>query len=67
VTALGVTRKSDGTPVPMQGAGTAFAFDPVLAGYVFNLQTMGYAAGVYLLSFSAGNDPVVHTVQLKIK
>ncbi|HEX4963538.1 MAG TPA: hypothetical protein VF173_22100 [Thermoanaerobaculia bacterium] len=67
VTALGVTRKSDGTPVALQGAGTAFTFDSTLAGYVFNLQTTGYAAGVYLLSFSAAGDPVTHTVQFKVK
>ncbi|MFY9820558.1 MAG: hypothetical protein WAM82_04200 [Thermoanaerobaculia bacterium] len=67
VTALGVTRKTDGTPVPLPGAGTAFTFDSTLAGYVFNVNSTGYAAGVYLLSFSAAGDPVAHTVQFKIK
>ncbi|HEY0514594.1 MAG TPA: hypothetical protein VGH73_22015 [Thermoanaerobaculia bacterium] len=67
VTAVGVTRKSDGTPVPLPGAGSAFTFDPSLTGYVFNLGTTGYAAGTYLLSFSAANDPVVHTVQFRVK
>lgn len=31
------------------------------------VSTTGYAAGTYLLSFSAGNDPVPHTVQFKVK
>ncbi|HEV7784943.1 MAG TPA: hypothetical protein VGQ28_06370, partial [Thermoanaerobaculia bacterium] len=67
VTAVGVTRKTDGTSVPLQGAGTSFTFDSTLAGYVFNVNSTGYAAGVYLLSFSAAGDPVAHTVQFKIK
>jgi uncharacterized repeat protein (TIGR01451 family) len=67
VTALGVTRKTDGSSVPLPGAGTAFTFDSTLAGYVFNVNSTGYAAGVYLLSFSAAGDPVAHTVQFKIK
>jgi hypothetical protein len=67
VTALGVTRKTDGSSVPLPGAGTSFTFDSTLAGYVFNVNSTGYAAGVYLLSFSAAGDPVNHTVQFKIK
>jgi probable HAF family extracellular repeat protein len=67
VTALAVTRKSDGAPVSFPGAGSPFSFDTTFSGYVYNLSTTGYAAGTYLLSFSAGNDPVPHTVQFKVK
>ena len=67
VTALAVTRKSDGAPVAFPGAGSPFAFDSTLSGYVYNLGTTGYAAGTYLLSFSAAGDPVAHTVQFKVK
>lgn len=42
-----------------------FRFDSTLGtsgGYTFNLSTNGLAAGTYGFTFTAGNDPTVHTV-----
>jgi hypothetical protein len=35
--------------------------------YIFNLKTTGLGTGVYNLYFTAGTDPVVHTVQFQVK
>jgi hypothetical protein len=42
-----------------------FRFDS--GQYIFNLKTTGLTTGVYNLNFTAGNDPVVHTVQFQVK
>jgi hypothetical protein len=43
-----------------------FHYDPVLAGYVLNLDTTGLTAGTYTLSYKAGSDPVVHTLTFSV-
>jgi predicted extracellular nuclease len=35
--------------------------------YAFNLKTTGLSQGVYNLSFTAGNDPTIHTIEFRIK
>lgn len=42
-----------------------FRFDPTLGssgGYIFNLSTNSLAGGTYGFTFTAGNDPTIHTV-----
>lgn len=39
-----------------------FRYDPSLGGYIFNLDTKGFASGTYTLSYTAGNDPTVHSL-----
>ena len=34
---------------------------------MFNLKTTGLATGTYLLGFTAGSDPIVHTAPFQIK
>ena len=36
-------------------------------GYIFNLSTKGLATGTYVLSFKAGADKLVHSVQFEVK
>jgi predicted extracellular nuclease len=35
--------------------------------YIYNLKTTGLGTGVYNLYFTAGTDPVLHTVQFQVK
>jgi uncharacterized protein len=35
--------------------------------YIYNLKTAGLGTGVYNLYFTAGTDPVLHTVQFQVK
>ncbi|HEX6285615.1 MAG TPA: endonuclease/exonuclease/phosphatase family protein, partial [Pyrinomonadaceae bacterium] len=42
-----------------------FRFDD--GTYIFNLKTTGLSTGVYNLTFTAGTDPVLHTVQFQVK
>jgi hypothetical protein len=47
-----------------------FRYEPTLGsggGYIFNLKTTGLRTGSYLLGFTAGNDPAVHTVQFQVR
>jgi len=47
-----------------------FRFDSTLGptgGYIFNLSTKGLATGSYLLSFTAGSDPVAHTLTFQVR
>jgi len=70
VTALSITRISDNAAGALQAPGNSnpdFNFRYEGGSYAFNLKTTGYASGTYLLSFKAGNDPVVHTIQFKVK
>ncbi len=42
-----------------------FRFDATLGtsgGYIFNLSTKGLGGGTYGFTFTAGNDPTVHSV-----
>jgi hypothetical protein len=42
-------------------------FRPTGFGYIFNLSTKGLAAGTYALQFTAGSDPVTHSVNFGVK
>ncbi len=44
-----------------------FRYDATLRGYIFNLDTSGLGIGTYNLNFTAGNDPVPHSVQFRVK
>jgi uncharacterized protein len=44
-----------------------FRFDSAIEGYIYNLKTSGLTTGTYNLYFTAGNDPVVHTLQFQVK
>ena len=35
--------------------------------YIYNLKTSGLGTGIYNLYFTAGSDPVLHTVQFQVK
>jgi hypothetical protein len=46
-----------------------FRFDPTLGssgGYIFNLSTGGLAPGTYSLQFTAGSDPITHSVNFGV-
>jgi hypothetical protein len=46
-----------------------FRFDATLGstgGYIFNLSTRGLASGTYSLQFTAGGDPVTHSVNFGV-
>ena len=42
-----------------------FRFDDGM--YIYNLKTTGLSTGVYNLYFTAGDDPVLHSVQFQVK
>ena len=42
-----------------------FRFDNGM--YIFNLKTTGLSTGVYKLFFTAGSDPVLHSVEFQVK
>lgn len=44
-----------------------FRYDSSLGGYIFNLKTTDYPTGIYLLAFTVGADPTVHTVQFQVR
>jgi Tol biopolymer transport system component len=70
VSALSVVRVSDNAPGALAAPGNSnpdLDFKYASGSYQFNLKTTGYATGTYLLSFKAGNDPVIHTVQFQLK
>ena len=49
------------------GADPNFVYQNGQNSYRLKLKTKGYAAGTYLLSFRAGNDPTVHTVEFRVR
>ncbi len=75
VTAIGLAEISGNTPDVLKASGNAnpdniFRFDPTLGdggGYIFNLNTKGLLPGAYSLSFIAGTDPSVYTVQFQVR
>jgi hypothetical protein len=75
VTAVSVTQVSTNASGTLVSSGNAnpdnnFRFDPTLGtagGYIFNLSTKGFATGTYALSFTAGSDPTLHTVQFEVR
>ena len=42
-----------------------FRFDN--GSYILNLKTTGLSTGTYKLYFTAGDDPVTHSVQFQVK
>jgi hypothetical protein len=42
-----------------------FRFDN--GAYILNLKTTGLSTGTYNLYFTAGDDPVLHSVQFQVK
>ena len=46
-------------------ADTNFRFDN--GSYILNLKTTGLSTGTYNLFFTAGDDPVTHSVQFQVK
>lgn len=73
VTATHISPAGDpGTIIPVQDAGRSnpgglFRFDPTLGGYIFNLDTSKLPQGTYLLYFTAGEDPSVHTAEFAVR
>ncbi|HEX8500818.1 MAG TPA: pectinesterase family protein, partial [Pyrinomonadaceae bacterium] len=75
VRALGVSLITSETYGPVADSGNAnpdggFRFDPTLGesgGYIFNLQTKGYAPGTYKLHFTVGADPYVYSTQFQVR
>ena len=56
----------------IESAGSAnpdghFRYDADLDGYIFNLSTKGLSPGVYSLSLTAGSDPTVHEVEVRVR
>ena len=74
VTATALTQISTGAPGAVEASGNSnpgnnFRFDPTLGtsgGYIFNFSTRGLSTGTYALSFTAGNDPIIHMVQFQV-
>lgn len=72
VTAISVTRVSSSATGAIEeynddDPDSNFTFQNGQNAYRFKLKTKGYAAGTYLLSFRAGNDPTIHTVEFRIR
>lgn len=72
VHAVSVTKTSSNTPIELDDTGNAnpdfdFRYDSSLIGYVFNLNTRGYATGTYMLNFTAGADPNTHSAGFAVK
>jgi hypothetical protein len=68
--AVGVGQISSTSYGEVMAAGNAnpdnnFRFDT--SYYIYNLKTTGLGTGVYNLYFTAGSDPVLHTVQFQVK
>jgi len=75
VTATALTQLSTSAPGTLDTAGSAnpdnnFRFDASLGtagGYIYNLKVDALSTGTYAVSFTAKNDPIVHTVQFEIR
>jgi hypothetical protein len=71
VSGPGITLTVTGvSPRARPGLAPGRAFTPVNLGlwpcYQLNVDTAGYPAGTYTLSFTAGTDPVTHTARLTV-
>jgi predicted extracellular nuclease len=62
-----VSSSSDGDVITSGNANpdSNFRFDN--GSYIINLKTTGLSTGVYKLYFTAGNDPVQHSVEFQVK
>ena len=72
VHAVSIARVSSNTPATLDDTGNAnpdldFRYDASVAGYIFNLNTKGYASGTYSLTFTAGADPTLHSAPFAVK
>ncbi len=75
VTATALTQVSNNSPGVLEDAGNArpdsnFRYDATLGstgGYIYNLKTTSLSSGTYSLSFTAGSDPTVYSVQFQVK
>lgn len=70
LTATAVAHVSTGAPGVLEDSGNSNpdnAFRFAGGGYVFNLQTTGFAAGTYELTLMATGDPNPHQVQVQIR
>ena len=72
VHAVGVTRTGSNTPAALEDSGNAnpdfdFRYDAALGGYIFNLGTVGFSPGTYMLSFVAGGDPTTHAAAFAVR
>jgi hypothetical protein len=73
--AVSVVQISTSASVTLDDAGNAnpdfdFRYDSSLAatgGYIFNLKTTGYGTGSYLLNYTVGGDPNLHSVQFQVR
>jgi hypothetical protein len=70
VQAVGVIQVSSTSTAEVITSGEAnadnnFRFDN--GAYILNLKTTGLSTGVYNLNFTAGMDPVLHSVQFQVK
>ena len=70
VNAVGVTKVSSAIDGEVITSGSAnadnnFRFDN--GSYILNLKTTGLSTGVYNLNFTAGSDPVLHSVEFQVK
>jgi hypothetical protein len=70
VHAVSVVQTSSNAAVVLDDAGQAnpdFDFRYSASAYVFNLKTTGYGTGSYLLNFTIGGDPTLHTVGFQVR
>jgi hypothetical protein len=72
VHAVSVVQVSSQSSPALQDAGNAnpdfdFRYDSGLAGYIFNLQTTGFASGSFLLNFVAGGGSPMYSVGFQVR
>jgi hypothetical protein len=75
LTATGVHLVSTNAPGVLEDSGNAnpdnaFRYSAGLGetgGYIFNLSLAGFQQGTYAMTFTAGSDPSIHTVQFQVK
>jgi hypothetical protein len=70
--AQSVTMVGADAPAPLDDSGDTnpdfgFRYDRTLAGYIYNLSLKGVSTGTYNLNFTAGGDPVLHSVRLQVR
>jgi large repetitive protein len=68
VQAIDLIRKGDRNSISLPGGDDSnFRYDRGDDAYIFNLKTKHFQSGTYVLSFTASNDSVVHTVTFRVK
>jgi hypothetical protein len=74
-TAAGVVLVSTNAPGILEDSGNAnpdfaFRYSADLGGsggYIFNLSLKGFQQGTYAMTFTAGGDPTMHSVEFQVK